>query len=130
MVKHVGVYADLALKLHCRSLCVTCVVRLSAAGEASEGSTFEYMAPEHLLWYLDDRPVSVKGLPTHHQGLADVYALGMSLWWLLAGKDPLLRVLRYQGQNRPGEEIAFPALKLKQQLVSLKSPCVACVCYL
>ncbi|KAL3143566.1 hypothetical protein ABBQ38_002363 [Trebouxia sp. C0009 RCD-2024] len=93
------------------------------AGESSEGGTSEYMAPEQLVWYLDERPVTIKGLPTHHQGLADVYGLGMSLWRLLVEKDPsrgaedpLLRVLRCQGQT-PEEDSDFAALKLKQQLM-------------
>ncbi|KAL3134011.1 hypothetical protein ABBQ32_008449 [Trebouxia sp. C0010 RCD-2024] len=93
------------------------------AGESSEGGTSDYMAPKQLVWYLDERPVTVKGSPTHHQGLADVYGLGMSLWRLLVAKDPsvdaedpVLRVLRNQGQT-PEEDSDFVALKLKQQLM-------------
>lgn len=135
---HLGAYvsADLAPRLHCTTLFVTCEVRLAAAGESSEGGTSDYMAPKQLVWYLDERPVTVKGSPTHHQGLADVYGLGMSLWRLLVAKDPsvdaedpVLRVLRNQGQT-PEEDSDFVALKLKQQLVSLTLRCVACICSL
>lgn len=133
MVKHSGCVARALCTAHAL---LTCVVCLAAAGESSEGGTSEYMAPEQLVWYLDERPVTIKGLPTHHQGLADVYGLGMSLWRLLVEKDPsrgaedpLLRVLRCQGQT-PEEDSDFAALKLKQQLVSLTLPYVVCICSL
>ena len=121
--------AHLALTLHCKNLLVTCVVRLPAADERSEAGTTDYMAPEHLAWYLDDRPDAIKGPPTHHQGRADVYSLGICLWWLLVGKDPVLRVLSDQGQTPSDEELQFAKLELKQQLVSLTSASVACICF-
>ena len=59
--------------------------------------------------------------PDHNQGLADVYSLGISLWTMLIGQNPLVRILQC---THPKLDLTTPkadllGLQLKQDLVSV-----------
>lgn len=89
---------------------------LSAAAGSAGGGTTDYMPMEQLNSYM--HPAYLP--PNHHQGLADVYSLGISLWEMLVGRDPLARVLqctrpRLDLDSRKADLLRF---QLKQDLVS------------
>lgn len=91
---------------------------LSAAAGSAHGGTPDYMPLEQLTPFL--QPVRIR--PTHHQGQADVYSVGISLWRMLVGQDPFLRVLRYKGQlDHYGREADLSRHTLKLELVSFNS---------
>ena len=88
---------------------------LAAAAGSAQGGTTDFMPLEQLLPFL--HPVWLP--PTHHQGRADVYSVGMSLWRMLVGRDPFDRVLRYTHQLRhQGRKAQRIRHHLKKELVS------------
>ena len=58
-----------------------------AVSSSADGGTVTYMPPEQLTNYIYGASVG----QNHHQGLADLYAIGIALWTLLIGDDPFRR---------------------------------------
>lgn len=107
----------------CRSPLVSCLGLAAAGGSAKDGRG-TYRVPEQLVWYVSYGQDTLDS-PTHHQGLADVYSVGICLWKMLVGRDPLRRVLRYEGLLSARSATDRDSLRMKQQLVSLAVPCLA-----
>lgn len=89
---------------------------LSAAAGSAVAGTPDYMPMEQLNSFM--HPTYMR--PNHHQGLADVYSLGISVWEMLVGQDPLLRVLRgtHPQLDLESREADLFRFQLKHDLVS------------
>ena len=94
---------------------------LSAVAGSAGSGTPDYMPMEQLSTFLLSLQHRVYLRPDHNQGLADVYSLGHSLWMMLAGQEPLARVLGYKHRHLDLKslEARVLKLKLKQDLVSV-----------
>lgn len=94
---------------------------LTAAAGSAVAGTPDYMPMEQLTTYMHSVQQRLYLRPDHNQGLADVYSLGISLWTMLIGRDPLVRVLEC---THPNLDLTTPkakllGLQLKQDLVSV-----------
>ena len=58
-----------------------------AVSNSADSGTLTYMPPEQLASCINPDTVE----RNHHQGLADLYAIGIALWTLLIGTDPFHR---------------------------------------
>ena len=58
-----------------------------AVTNSADSGTLTYMPPEQLASCINPDTME----RNHHQGLADLYAIGIALWTLLIGTDPFHR---------------------------------------